>query len=1032
MLNKLINFSLRNRLTVLILTGLVLIFGVVILFRSEVDIFPDLNAPTVVVMTEAPGMAPEEVEKLITYPIETGVNGSTGVRRVRSQSSTGFSIVWVEFDWDTDVYLARQIVNERLTTLTDKLPAGVKAPVLGPQSSILGEIMIIGLTADKTSLLQLRNIADKVIAPRLLALGGVSQVSVLGGDVRQFQIQLIPGRMQQLDVSLDEVLAAAEGINENAAGGVVYDYGNEYLVKGEINTDNCDDLAATVVRSDANGIVTLADIADVTIGGESPRLGVGSVKGKPSVIITVTKQPAVGTIGLTEQIKHDLADIQSTLPEDVKVSTDIFSQADFIDNSISNLQKALLEGALFVIVVLFFFMMNLRTTAISVIALPLSIILTVIVLHFMGYTLNTMSLGGIAIAIGSLVDDAIVDVENVYKRIHENAALPADQRQPLLDVVYHASAEVRMPIFNSSLIIIASFLPLFFLSGIEGRMLKPLGVSFIVALIASTVVALTLTPVLCSFLLSSKKDNQAESREPRVTRAMRSSYDRLLERVLAHPKPLLITVAVLFAGALVLFFTLGRSFLPGFNEGSMTINVSTLPGISLEESDAIGRRAEEIILSTPEVITTARKTGRAELDEHSFGANVSEIEAPYKLKDRTRGEMAREIRQKLAQLPGTNVEIGQPISHRIDAMLSGTEAQIAIKLFGDDLNMLFATGTEIKAAISDVPGVVDVNIEQQIERPELSIKPRRELMARYGVTPGALRNAIQTSLLGAEVSTVYEDGIPYDVVVMLKPESRSSLDAVHRIPIQTVSGKVPLEQLAEIRSTTGPNTINRENVRRRLVISANVDGRDLRGAVNDIRDAIHAKVQLPENYYIEYGGQFESEAQASRMLGITTLGALIVILMLLYAQFHNMPQSILILINMPLAMIGGVLIQVITGAELNIPAIIGFISLIGITTRNGMLLITRYNALHSEGVGLHERIMRGSSDRLLPIVMTALTSALALIPLAVNGNAPGNEIQSPMAVVILGGLLSATVLNIFVVPAIYMLMYRRKSTKSRE
>lgn len=1032
MLNKLINFSLRNRLTVLILTGLVLIFGVVILFRSEVDIFPDLNAPTVVVMTEAPGMAPEEVEKLVTYPIETGVNGSTGVRRVRSQSSTGFSIVWVEFDWDTDVYLARQIVNERLTTLTDKLPAGVKAPVLGPQSSILGEIMIIGLTADKTSLLQLRNIADKVIAPRLLALGGVSQVSVLGGDVRQFQIQLIPGRMQQLDVSLDEVLAAAEGINENAAGGVVYDYGNEYLVKGEINTDNCDDLAATVVRSDANGIVTLADIADVTIGGESPRLGVGSVKGKPSVIITVTKQPAVGTIGLTEQIKHDLADIQSTLPEDVKVSTDIFSQADFIDNSISNLQKALLEGALFVIVVLFFFMMNLRTTAISVIALPLSIILTVIVLHFMGYTLNTMSLGGIAIAIGSLVDDAIVDVENVYKRIHENAALPADQRQPLLDVVYHASAEVRMPIFNSSLIIIASFLPLFFLSGIEGRMLKPLGVSFIVALIASTVVALTLTPVLCSFLLSSKKDNQAESREPRVTRAMRSSYDRLLERVLAHPKPLLITVAVLFAGALVLFFTLGRSFLPGFNEGSMTINVSTLPGISLEESDAIGRRAEEIILSTPEVITTARKTGRAELDEHSFGANVSEIEAPYKLKDRTRGEMAREIRQKLAQLPGTNVEIGQPISHRIDAMLSGTEAQIAIKLFGDDLNMLFATGTEIKAAISDVPGVVDVNIEQQIERPELSIKPRRELMARYGVTPGALRNAIQTSLLGAEVSTVYEDGIPYDVVVMLKPESRSSLDAVHRIPIQTVSGKVPLEQLAEIRSTTGPNTINRENVRRRLVISANVDGRDLRGAVNDIRDAIHAKVQLPENYYIEYGGQFESEAQASRMLGITTLGALIVILMLLYAQFHNMPQSILILVNMPLAMIGGVLIQVITGAELNIPAIIGFISLIGITTRNGMLLITRYNALHSEGVGLHERIMRGSSDRLLPIVMTALTSALALIPLAVNGNAPGNEIQSPMAVVILGGLLSATVLNIFVVPAIYMLMYRRKSTKSRE
>lgn len=1026
MLNKLIEFSLRNRLTVLILTGLVLVFGTVVLFRSEVDIFPDLNAPTVIIMTEAPGMAPEEVEKLVTYPIETGVNGSTGVRRVRSQSSTGFSVVWVEFDWNTDVYLARQIVSERLTTLADKMPAGVKSPVLGPQSSILGEIMIVGLTADSTSLLDLRTIADKVIAPRLLALGGVSQVSVLGGDARQYQIQLSPDRMQQFDVSLDEVLAATEGLNENAAGGVVYDYGNEYLVKGEINTNNCADLAATVVRSDDNGIITLADIADVTVGGEQPRLGAGSVRGKPAVIITVTKQPAVGTIGLTEQIRHDLADIQTTLPADVHVSTDIFSQADFIDNSIGNLQQALIEGALFVIVVLFFFMMNLRTTAISVIALPLSIILTVIVLYFMGYTLNTMSLGGIAIAIGSLVDDAIVDVENVYKRIRENAALPPGARQPLRRVVYHASAEVRMPIFNSSLIIIASFLPLFFLSGIEGRMLKPLGISFIVALISSTVVALTLTPVLCSFLLSGKKTDNTESREPRVTRAMRGVYNRMLERVLAHPKPLLIGVAVLFIVALGLFFTLGRSFLPGFNEGSMTINVSTLPGISLEESDAIGRRAEEIILSAPEVITTARKTGRAELDEHSFGANVSEIEAPYKLKDRSRGEMAREIRQKLSQLPGTNVEIGQPISHRIDAMLSGTEAQIAIKLFGDDLNTLFALGKDIKGAIAEIPGVVDVNIEQQIERPELSLKPRRELMAQYGVTPAALRNAIQTSLLGAEVSTVYEDGIPYDVVVVLKPEARSSLDAVRAIPVQTANGKVPLEQLAEVRSTTGPNTINRENVKRRLVISANVDDRDLRGAVNDIRDAIRANVKLPENYYIEYGGQFESEAEASRMLGLTTIGALIVILMLLYAQFHNMPQSILILVNMPLAMIGGVLILVFTGADLNIPAIIGFISLIGITTRNGMLLITRYNALHSEGVGLHERIMRGSSDRLLPIVMTALTSALALIPLAVNGNAPGNEIQSPLAVVILGGLLSATVLNIFVVPAIYMLMCRRR------
>lgn len=1026
MLNKIIDFSLRNRLTILILSGIALIFGTIVLVRSEIDIFPDLNAPTVVVMTEAPGMAPEEVENLVTYPIETTVNGSTGVRRVRSQSSMGFSVVWVEFDWNTDVYLARQIVQERLSMIADKMPPGVKTPVMGPQSSILGEIMIIGLTSDKTSLLELRDLADRTIAPRLLALGGVSQVSVLGGDVRQFQIQLSPTMMQQLDVSIDEVLEATRDMNMNAAGGVVYDYGNEYLVKGEINTADLDRLGSTVIRSDERGIVTVADVATVTIAGEQPRLGLGSVKGKPSVIITVTKQPAASTIDLDKLIRRDLADIATTLPDDIKISTDIFSQSEFIDNSISNLQEALLEGALFVIVVLFFFMMNLRTTAISVIALPLSIIVTVIVLHLMGYTLNTMSLGGIAIAIGSLVDDAIVDVENVYKRLRENRALPEGLRQPAVKVVYHASAEVRMPIFNSSLIIIASFLPLFFLSGIEGRMLKPLGVSFIVALIASTIVALTLTPVLCSFLLGGKKAEKAEQKEPRATRFMRRGYDRLLNSTLRRPWPLLVTVAVLFVVSLVLFFTLGRSFLPGFNEGSMTINVSTLPGVSLEESDRIGQKAEEIILSVPEVRTTARKTGRAELDEHSLGTNVSEIEAPYTLKDRSRGEMVRELREKLSQLPGTNIEIGQPISHRIDAMLSGTESQIAIKLFGDDLNQLFALGNQIKEAAGKVEGVVDVNVEQQIERPELSIRPRRELMAQYGVTPAALRNTIETSLQGQAVSQVYENGLPYDVTVILDPTARKSLESIRDLPVETAQGKVPLSQIADVVSATGPNTIHRENVKRRLVISANVDGRDLRSTVNDIRREIEKDVRLPQNYYIEYGGQFESEAAASRMLAWATLGALLVILMLLYQQFHNIPESLLILSNMPLALIGGVLILVITGGELNIPAIIGFISLIGITTRNGMLLISRYNALEAEGVPLHERIMRGSSDRLLPIVMTALTSALALIPLAINGNAPGNEIQSPMAVVILGGLLSATVLNVFVVPAIYMLMKKRK------
>lgn len=1027
MLNRIIRFSLDNRLTILILTGLAMIFGIVVLLRTDVDIFPDLNAPTVVVMTEAPGMAPEEVEQLVTYPIETSVNGSTGVRRVRSSSNTGFSAVWVEFDWDTDIYQARQIVSERMAGLEGKLPPGVGTPTLGPQSSILGEIMIIGLTADSTSMLELNTIADKVIRPRLLALGGVSQVSILGGDVRQYQIQLLPDKMLALEVSLDEVRAATQNLNGNAAGSVVYDYGNEYIVKGDINTTSIEDIANSVVRSDQRGIVTLADIANVTIGGAHPRLGVGSVKAKPAVIITVTKQPAVSTIDLTADIEAQLEAIKHTLPKDVNISTDIFKQSEFIDNSISNLQESLIEGALFVIVVLFFFLMNIRTTVISVIALPLSIIVTVLVLHFLGYSINTMSLGGIAIAIGSLVDDAIVDVENVYKRLRANRALPVGERRPTRQVVYESSAEVRMPIFNSSLIIIASFLPLFFLTGIEGRMLIPLGIAFIVALIASTIVALTLTPVLCSFLLGRDGSDEAkQEREPRLTRAMTAVYGRALQWCLAHGRALLIIVAVMFVGAIALFLTLGRSFLPSFNEGSFTINVSTLPGISLDESDNIGRRAEQIIMSIPEIKTVARKTGRAELDEHSLGVNVSEIEAPYVLDSRTRGEVAAELRQKLATIPGANIEVGQPISHRIDAMLSGTEARIAIKIFGDDLNQLFALGSQIKEIVSEEPGVVDVNIEQQIERPELKIKPNRQMLARYGVTMEAFRSAIETSMAGMTVSQVYEDGVPYDLVLMVDPSSRSSLEDIKDLLIDSNQGKLPLSTVADIVSSSGPNTINRENVKRRIIVSANTEGGDLRGTVDAIRHAIDEKVVFPENYYVTYGGQFESEASASRTLGWAALGALLIILMLLYQQFHNMAQSLLILINMPLAMIGGVLILAITGGELNIPAIIGFISLLGITTRNGMLLVSRYNNLSDQGVALDKRILIGSRDRLLPIVMTALTSALALIPLAVNGDAPGNEIQAPMAVVILGGLISSTILNIFVVPVIYNMMQTRK------
>ncbi len=1027
MLNRIIRFSLDNRLTVLILTAIVLIGGLVTLMRMEIDIFPDLNAPTVVVMTEAPGLAPEEVEKVVSYPIETAVNGSTGVRRVRSTSTTGFSVVWVEFDWGTDIYTARQIVSERLDAAAESLPEGVDKPVMGPQSSILGEIMIVGLRADSTSLLELRRLAETVVRPRLLALGGVSQVAVIGGDAPEYQIKINPDRMRLLDVSLDELLEAADGLNSNAGGGVVYQYGNEYIIKADINTSDCTALSQAVIRSDERGIVTIGDVASVELGGRLPRIGVASVEAEPAVIVTVTKQPATGTIQLTEEIDRALESMKTTLPSDVHVSTDIFRQSDFIDNSISNLQRSLLEGALFVIIVLFFFLMNIRTTLISVIALPLSIIVSVLILNLLGYTINTMSLGGIAIAIGCLVDDAIVDVENVYKRLRQNSQLPEGQRQSVLDCVYHASAEVRMPIFNSTLIITAAFLPLFFLTGMEGRMLIPLGVAFIVALAASTIVALTLTPVLCSYLLGNSAENKELGREPAVTRAMRSAYSRSLSWMLTHSRAMLVAVGVLFVAALVCFFTLGRGFLPRFNEGSFTINVSTLPGISLDESDAIGRRAEQIILETPEVKTVARKTGRAELDEHSLGVNVSEIEAPYTLDKRSRAEVAADLRHRLGEIPGAVVEIGQPISHRIDAMLSGAQSQIAIKIFGPDLNRLFAIGKEVKEIAGSVEGTVDVNIEQQTERPQLLIRPRRDVLAARGVRMGDFANAIETALGGRVVSQVYSDGYAYDVAVILDEEHRGTLDDIAALTVDSPSGKISLGELADIKSTSGPNTVNRENVERRLLVSANVEGRDLRSTVDEIRRRVEENIEMPQGYHIAYGGQFESEQAASRTLMWASLGALLIIFMLLYGEFKSVSQSLVILVNMPLALIGGVFMLAICGDEVNIPAIIGFISLMGISTRNGMLLMSRYNHLKTEGMSLADRIGLGSSDRLLPIVMTALTSALALIPLAVNGDAPGNEIQAPMAIVILGGLLSSTLLNIYVVPALYRILNRNEN-----
>ena len=1052
MLNKIISFSLHNRPVILFFSVLLMVVGIWTACKMEVDVFPDLNAPTVVVMTEAQGMASEEVERLVTFPIETAVNGATDVRRVRSSSTTGFSVVWVEFDWGTDIYRDRQIVSEKLATIGDALPQGVGQPTLGPQSSILGEVMFIGLTADSTSMGDLRTLADWTVRPQLLATGGVAQVTVMGGDIMEYQIRIHPERMRHYGVTLTQVMDATRNMNRNASGGVLYERGNEYIVRGVLTTANTELLGQAVVATTAKGQpVVLADVADVEMGVKSPKMGLASVSGKPAVLLTVTKQPSTSTLELTGKLDEVVEQMRSALPKDVKVNTQLYRQQNFIDSSISNIKKSLVEGGIFVVLVLFIFLMNARTTVISLVTIPLSLLITMLVLHVMGLTINTMSIGGMAIAIGSLVDDAIVDVENVFKRLRQNARLPKEQRQSKLDVIFHASHEVRMPILNSTLIIVVSFVPLFFLSGLEGRMLAPLGVSFIVSLFASTVVALTLTPVLCSYLLKDGAESEegrvkseefnslsleseegrgkseefngdsphgSGSQEPRWVRAMKVRYEQLLMRVLDGPKRvILIATGVLVVLTLVLFFNLGRSFLPSFNEGSFTINVSTLPGVSFEESDRMGEQAERLLLQVPEVKDVARKTGRAELDEHALGVNTSEMEVPFELKDRSKEEVMADIRSKLRTLPGVNVEIGQPISHRIDAMLSGTKAGIAIKVFGPDLTTLHSIGLQIQQATRSIDGVTDLNVEQQVERPQLVIRPRRLLLASNGITLPQFAAYVNAALGGEVVSQVQDGGKTFDLTVRMADEDINSIDHIRNMLIDTADGRqVCLSDVADIFSSAGPNTISRENAQRKLVVSANAQGRDLRSVVNDMRQSIETNVKLPDGYRVEYGGQFESEASASRLLLGLSVVSIVVILLLLYLQFRSWKQSVVVLLNLPLALIGGVLALVVTGGVVSIPAIIGFISLFGMATRGGMLLVDRYNELARHGLSRREVVLRGSLDRLLPILMTALSSGLALIPLALGSSLPGNEIQSPMAQVMLGGLLTSTLLNLIIVP----------------
>ena len=1030
MLNRIIKLSLRNRLVVLLGAVLLLIAGLYTAKNTDVDVFPDLNAPTVVVMTEANGMAPEEVERLVAFPIETAVNGATGVRRVRSSSTTGFSVVWVEFDWGTDIYRARQIVSEKTAVVEEMLPDGVGSPTLGPQSSILGELMFVSLTADSTSLQDLRTIADWTVRPRLLATGGVAQVSVLGGEVREYQILLNPGRMRHYGVSLDEVCEAVDGMNGNVAGGILYEYGNEYIIRGVLASDNVGTLAGSLVKTTASGPVLLGNVAEVKIGNSRPKMGTASHDGKPCVMVTVTKQPNTSTVDLTAKIDTVLMELGKTLPRDVKVSSDIYRQERFINSSIDNVMKSLYEGGLFVVIVLFLFLMNVRATVISLITIPLSLLVSVLTLHLLGLTINTMSLGGMAIAIGSLVDDAIVDVENVYRRLRENSSLPPGFRQSTLTVIFNASKEVRLPILNSTLIIVASFVPLFFLSGMEGRLLVPLGIAFVTALGASTLVALTLTPVLCSYLLAGRRPSSGKLlTEPYVARKLKTVYGRLLGRALTRHRQVLAVTAVLTVVAIVGFATLGRSFLPPFNEGSFTIGVSTLPGISLEESDRLGHRVEEALLAIPEVQTVGRKTGRAELDEHALGVNDSELEVPFVLGDRSKQEVMDDIRARLAAIPGIAVEVGAPVTHRIDAMLSGTRANIAIKVFGPDLGTLYSLGKQIEEAVKDIDGIADLNVERQVERPQLRIEPRREMLARYGVTLPQFARMVGVLLGGQVVSQVYEGEKSFDLTLKVADADRMTAADIAAITVDANGAKVPLGTLANITSAMGPNTINRENVARKLVVSANVSGRDLLGVVNDIRERIDAEVAMPEDYHVEYGGQFESERTASRTLLVTSVFSIAAIFLLLFNEFRSVRQASVILLNLPLALIGGVLVLWLSGGVVSIPATIGFISLFGIATRNGMLLVSRYNDLRAEGYTLTESVMHGSIDRLNPILMTALSSALALVPMALGGELPGNEIQSPMAKVILGGLFTSTLLNAFIIPIMYLLINRQDNKK---
>lgn len=1027
-INGIIRFSLKNRLVILLGAVLLIVGGFYSTQKMDIDVFPDLTAPTVVVMTDAHGMAAEEVERLVTFPIETAVNGATNVRRVRSASMQGFSFVWAEFNWGMDIFQARQIVSEKMVALGNSLPTGI-TPVLAPQSSIMGEILMIGLQSDTTSMMELRTLADWVIKPAILATGGVSQVTNIGGELKQYQILADPQKMDAYGVTLAELEEVGKTFSNNSVGGVIRDYGNEYALRGMARTTDLEELGGTFVKMNAGQPVVLSDVADVVIG-HAVKMGNASQNAKPAVILAVSKQPNINTLNVTEKIETNLREIQKSLPADVRMDTHIFRQADFIEASVSNVGRSLLEGALFAVIILFIFLASFRTTLISIIAIPLSLLGTCVVLYLLGMNINTMTLGGMCIAIGSLVDDAIIDVENVYKRLRQNHSKPKEERQPVFTVVFEASKEIRASILNATFIIMVAFIPLFFLSGMEGRMLKPLGTAYIISLFMSLIVAMTVTPLLCKMMLSGDKYLGKNEKESWIARKLSAGYFKSLSWVLDNKKKVIGTILTCLVVAVALFATMGQSFLPEFNEGSAVVSAVAKPGVSLEVNDRLGDMMEKELMKVPEVTGTARRTGRGELDEHSQATNSAELDVQFVLKDRSREEVFNDMRQRLAGIPGVAATIGQPLGHRIDHMLSGTRANIAIKLFGTDLSRMFMIGNQIKSSIDGIEGLVDVSVEQQVETPQLQVRANRAALAKYGITLEDFNEFIEMAFAGEKIADMYEGQRKFDIVLRLNKNYTESIEGVRKALIDTDDGrKIPLEEISEIVSVGGPNTITRENVQRKLVVSANVSGRDVGSVVRDIQKAVDEKIVLPEGYRVEYGGQFESAQSASRSLFITTILALMVIFLLLYGEFKNVSLSAIVLLNLPFALIGGVLAVFFTSGVISIPSIIGFITLFGIATRNGILLISKYQHLQEAGTPLHETVLHGSIDRLNPILMTALTSALALIPLVFNGDKAGNEIQSPMAIVVLGGLLTSTLLNIYVMPVVYEWFAKRKYKK---